>query len=224
MKNIGLIEKMTNGTTRRLQEHINEEYISSVISMKKRKEMNLSKEECIDVITYSLQAIYGEVIKLIIVLTIAGVCGFFLEAVMTTLGFSLLRGVAGGVHMETFERCLIATSVIILGMAYISTIYNVGLIVLSILIVVSFILVKVYAPLGSEEKPLDTQEEQEKYNKKSILYVLVFGIISVIINILGYSNISLALISGVIIECFTITPVGVSAFAKFENVLRKVVN
>ena len=178
---IALIEKMAYQTANAFRDNMNEEYMSMLASQKKQKDIKWSKQDCVDSVAYTLQAIYGELIKLAIVLSVASFLGYTGQAIMTTIGFCLLRTVAGGVHMKTFERCLIATSAIILGSSYISTLITNNIAIVAVLIlaiIVSFVIVVKYAPLGSEEKPLDSVEEQKVCKSKSKKYILLFATIS----------------------------------------------
>lgn len=182
--------------------------------------MNLSHSDCIDIIAYSLEAIYGEVIKLILALVISILGGFFLESLMVIIGFCMLRTVAGGFHMKTLWRCAVITIPIIITPAFISLYIDLNIYILVGIILISLLLGYLYAPVGSEEKPIDSDEKKYKYKKKSMIYIVAFSVISICIYLLEYNTLAFSLILGVFVECFTLTPIGLRMFNVIERVLK----
>lgn len=127
--------------------------IEQVIRKHKNKDVSLNKEDTISVLAYGFTALYGELFKSIIVLFISLLFHIFIPAFVVMLSFSIMRAFIGGKHLHSSGKCLILTSILLIGSGWIASIMSDGLGVwLKILI---YIAVGIVLELTSITKPFE---------------------------------------------------------------------
>lgn len=213
------IEKIANITARKVGKYLKSpEYISEIVSKKKGREITLDYDECIEVFSYSLEVIIGESIKMIIMCLIAYFLGVLDITVSVLIGFCVLRTYAGGFHMKTYSKCFVTTVVLVALASLFSILISNYIYILPIVIIVSFIAIYLYAPVGSEEKPIETEERKIELKRKSIILFSIFTVTSVLLVVLGFDRLGTGIMAGVFTEGFTITPIGMFMLTKLENI------
>lgn len=157
---------------------------------------------------------WSEFIKYIIVLFIASKLNIFLPAFLIMNVFSALRWVAGGVHMSTFNKCFAVMIGFFISLGYVIYHIHINLlsrfIFLSLGFIWSYYIARKYAPQERPDKSDKDCEHGNKMKYRSIKYVVVSYIISLIF--IRYEVISLSIFTGVLLEMFTITPIGTHLF------------
>jgi accessory gene regulator B len=169
------------------------------------------------VLYFGFQAIYGDIVKLIIVILISAALNSLLQVLSLTFAFALLRRYAGGFHMDTEAKCIIASvcSFVVPG-TLISKINfefdTVWVIIINfIAFVISIFLLKKYAPKDCVNRPIE-EDEAVIFKRKAIRDVIILIVLSIILAILGHHLLSLSIIAGILIEIFTLVPVGYRLF------------
>jgi accessory gene regulator B len=157
---------------------------------------------------------YGELFKYLIVLSIAYCLNIFLPTFIIMNTFSALRGLAGGVHMSTFNKCFVVMIVFFLSLGYLVTSIhiNIPIIIISIIsgYIWSIIIAYKYAP---QERPNKSDKDCENNNKmkhRTIIFIVLSSIISVMF--IHNQLISISIFTGVLLEMFTITSIGTRLF------------
>lgn len=202
-------------------------YLSEILSKRKKQQYKLlDKQEVKDIFNYAFQALYGETIKMAIIFAIAYFLNILLPVVLITLTFATLRTCAGGVHMDTFMKCFITTAIMFLVPGYLlnhmgSTIVfsNIGLFVTIFLTFIFCLdLALEYAPRDTETKEIKDPKEIKKYKDKTIKCLIILSIEMLAMLVAHYfklQNMQLVILSictGMLLEIFTITPLGVRTF------------
>ena len=103
------------------------------------------------------------------------------ESIVFFLFFSAIRSYAGGVHAKKESSCTILTSGALFATIAVikwSIVTDQLLVPLSV-ILASAVIILVYAPLDSPEKPLD-QEEKKRFRKISGLLLLLISIVAIV--------------------------------------------
>lgn len=218
------IDTLSEITAKKIVNENNLSHISKVLSDRKNKKIELTLDEAIDIIAYPLKAIYGEILKLIILFIFARLLSILIPTLIITTVFSLLRVFAGGVHMDTRIKCFTAMVVMFIGSGQVvknisslnyNPIYNLILIVITYII--GTIIIKLYAPQDTLNKPITDEYKRSKFKKLSFIFLTVILIIC--IPLINNSLISLSIITGLLLELHTITPHGVKMFTKINNLL-----
>lgn len=178
------------------------EYLTNKI----RNENSEIDDERAEVIKYGLQIMIGEVPKLFIMAAIAWALGVFK---WTLVAFALMlpyRMYSGGFHLKTHIGCIIGTSLMYTGNAFISQQFQMPVISKIILAIVlwvfSILMIHLYAPADTEDVPVVSKKERRKRKIFSYAIMTTMLITGVIIKSDTISNM---LIIGVLLQTISIT-------------------
>lgn len=185
-----MIEKMCNGLTNRI-----------------RKEMPEIDDERAEVINYGLQLVLGEIPKTIILIIIAWILGVLKQTILALLLILPYRTVSGGVHLKTHIGCIIATTIMYTGNAFLSQhlVWNSELIKYIIVFLIwafSMVMIKKYAPADTQDVPILRKKERKI---KQILSFIIMTITLVLGLVIKNNTISNLLIVGTLLQTITIT-------------------
>lgn len=181
------------------------------------KKSNNSTNESKRILYFGFQAIYGDLVKLFIVICISFLLQSLLPVLIVTLAFAFLRRYAGGFHMDTELKCIITTvcSFVIPGTIISRVGFMIPIWVLVVIHTVFFIicvllLIK-YSPRDCVNRPID-DSEAIIFKKKSVRDFIVLTLISIILAFLGQPILSISILAGVVIEIFSLVPIGYRFF------------
>lgn len=221
------VERLSKKLAQRYKDKLDSpEEMSKFVSEIKGKEIVLeSEEECIEILAYSFEVVIGKNIQLFTMAIIALLFGVLDIFIGVTLGYRFLRTMAAGYHAKTYMRCFaISIGIIALSVA-LSILVSKYVYVVIPMVILSFIFVKLYAPVGSEEKPMDTEEIRTEFNRGSIIRMTILTAASLVIIIIGmYTSINIiltfgcAIISGAFVEAASITPIGMKILITIEKI------
>lgn len=186
---------------------------------------NSSSHENRRILYFGFQAIYGDMVKLIIVILISSVLHSLLQVLALTFAFAFLRRYAGGIHMDTDGKCIIVTvcSFVIPG-TLISKINfelnTVWIIIINAIITINcLLLLKKYAPKDCVNRPIE-ENEAIVFKSRAIRDFIILAVISIIFALLGQHLLSLSIIAGILIEIFTLVPVGYRLLEMFNSYIK----
>ena len=147
------------------------EYLTNKI----RKENSEIDDERAEVIKYGLQLIVGEVPKFFIMAAIAWVLGILKLTVICFLLMLPYRMYSGGFHLKTHLGCIIGTSLMYTGNAFVSQYMQIPFIpkiIFSVFLwIFALIMIYKYAPADKEDVPVISKKERKK--RKIFSYVIV---------------------------------------------------
>ncbi len=192
---------------------------SSAIYIQKN---NSSSHENRRILYFGFQAIYGDIVKLIIVILISSALQSLLQVLALTFAFALLRRYAGGFHMDTEGKCIITTvcSFVIPGTLISKLNFEANtfwiIIINAIVFLNCLLLLKKYAPKDCVNRPIEENEEIV-FKRKAIRDLIILTVISIILTFFGQHLLSLSIIAGIIIEIFTLVPFGYKLFEKINS-------
>jgi len=160
---------------------------------------------------------YGELFKYLIVLSIAWCLNILIPTFFIMNTFSSLRGLAGGVHLSSFNKCFTAMIVFFLSLGYIINSVHISLIMSFIVITMGFgwsiYIAFKYAP---QERPDKTDKDCDNGNKmkyRTIVFIIVSFVISMLLILFTQKYIiGVSIFFGVLLEMITITSWGTKFF------------
>ena len=160
---------------------------------------------------------YGELFKYLIVLSMAWCFGILLETFLIMNTFSFLRGLAGGVHMSTFNKCFAVMIGVFLSLGYVISIVHISSLNLIFFMFLgllwSIFIAFIYAPQERKDK---TDKDCDNGNKKkhmTIVFIIVSYVISMLLVFFTKKYIiGISIFTGVLLEIFTISHVGTRIF------------
>lgn len=183
-------------------------FLNSIRSKIKQQYPKYTNEK-LDEIMYGVEGIYLTVTKTIIIFTLAFLLGIFKELFFLLLTFNIIRLFAFGMHASKSWICLIFSSAIFIGGAFLCKYIIIPENILYILYLMVFIVILLFSPADTVKRPLLKRKKRIKFKILSLITVITYFIISLLINnnlIINY------LIIGLIIECILISPITYKVF------------
>ena len=176
------------------------------LTNKIRKKMPEVDDERAEVIKYGLQIIIGEVPKIFIMAGIAFALGILKWTLVCFMLMLPYRMYSGGFHLKTHIGCIIGTSVMYTGNAFLSQqfeLQQISKIILAVsLMIFSWIMIYLYAPADTESVPVVSKRERKKRRNLSFVVVTIMMVSSVLIKSNIISNI---LLIGTALQTVSIT-------------------
>ena len=183
-------------------------FLNSIRNSIKKQYPNYSNDK-IDEIMYGVEGIYLTITKTIIIFALAFLFKIAKELLFLLIAFNFIRLFAFGMHANNSLTCLIFSSLIFIGGAFICKYVIISKPVLYALYLFSLIIISIYSPADTVKRPLIKKKKRIRFKILSIITVIVFATISLFIKdnqIINY------LIIGLLIECILISPITYKIF------------
>ena len=183
-------------------------FLNSIRNSIKKQYPNYSNDK-IDEIMYGVEGIYLTITKTIIIFTLALLFKIAKELLFLLIAFNFIRLFAFGMHANNSITCLIFSSLMFIGGAFICKYVTISKPVLYALYLFSLIIISIYSPADTVKRPLIKKKKRIRFKILSIITVIVFATISLFIKdnqIINY------LIIGLLIECILISPITYKIF------------
>lgn len=160
---------------------------------------NIKQEE----LKYGLVAIYLLVTKLIIILIISTLLGILKEVILFTIVYIPIRAVSFGLHATKSWICLISSTLIFVGLPFISKYLVIPMYIKSIIGIVSILLMFKNSPADTHKRPIINKKRRLFFKYSSVLLSIIYTILSIFIN---NSFIADCLLFAMLIQCFLTSP------------------
>ena len=186
------------------------------IVRKIRNKMPEIDDERAEIILYGIQLIVGEIPKVFLVFIIGAILGLWWQTLLSFFLILPYKICSGGFHLKTHLGCFICTNIIYCGNAYISTIFNfpnqiTKYITIAIIWILGIMMVSIYAPADTENRPILTKKERKSKEILSYIFLCTNMTIALFIPNRIISNI---MIFGTLIQTISITRI---AYIIFRN-------
>ncbi|GAA0732396.1 accessory gene regulator B family protein [Clostridium oceanicum] len=146
-------------------------------------------DEYVQTLEYGLAMTFISITKAIVLFILAYFLGLFKETILFLICFVFMRKSVGGIHAQKSNNCTIATSIIIVGGAYVSINIYLNKWIVGILFLISLILIYLYAPADTKKNPITDEKCRKLLKKRSIIKTLVLVCIVFFIKENTYVNI-----------------------------------
>ena len=166
-----------------------------------QKDLNQEDKEKL---AYGLEGLYMTITKLVIIFLIAFLLGFIKEFIITLIFFNIIRFPGFGFHASKSIVCLIASTLLILGLPYLFTIIEVSLTIKIILCIVSVITFIICAPADTWKRPLTNKKKRIIRKIAASSLAVIYSVLIIVFN--GY-EISNLLMAALLIETILISPI-----------------
>ena len=166
-----------------------------------QKDLNQEDKEKL---AYGLEGLYMSITKLVIIFLIAFLLGFIKEFIITLIFFNIIRFPGFGFHASKSVVCLIASTLLILGLPYLFTNIEVSLTIKIILCIVSVITFIICAPADTWKRPLTNKRKRIIRKVVACSLAVIYSILIIVFN--GY-EISNLLMAALLIETILISPI-----------------
>ncbi len=180
--------------------------ICDFLTNKIRNKMPDVNDERAEVINYGIHLIVGEIPKTFIFIAIAAILGVLKEFFITMLVIFPYRAFSGGFHMKTHIGCIVCSSLMYCGTAYISQFQlfsNPAKYILIVCVwVFGMVMCKLYAPADTENVPILRKKDRKIKQILSYITLTITLLIGALVNNYVISNI---IIIGMLIQSISIT-------------------
>lgn len=166
-----------------------------------QKDLNQEDKEKL---AYGLEGLYMSITKLVIIFLIAFLLGFIKEFIITLIFFNIIRFPGFGFHASKSVVCLIASTLLILGLPYLFTNIEVSLTIKIILCIVSVITFIICAPADTWKRPLTNKKKRIIRKVVGCSLAVIYSVLIIVFN--GY-EISNLLMAALLIETILISPI-----------------
>lgn len=166
------------------------------------KNKNIVVDE--EVVKYGLEIISTKVLFAIIIVSIGILTKCFLESIIYTITFSLLRQYGGGYHAETKQKCFVLSVLMLICAIFIiktAQSFDVFIILEVVITFLSVIYIITIAPIDTPNKRLDA-DELRIYGKRTGITVCILVIILGICLYIKAYRFSTAIMIGIIMEAY----------------------
>ena len=164
-------------------------------------------DERAEIINYGLQLFIGEIPKLFILAIIAYILGVFKYTLLALVFILPYRTFSGGVHLKTHIGCIVGTTLMYTGNAFISKAIIIEpdfikyILILAVWIF-SIIMITLYAPADTESVPILREKDRKSKRIMSYITMTITLIIAIFIK---NSTISNLLVFGTLLQTISIT-------------------
>lgn len=172
---------------------------------------------------FGFQFIYSGILKVSVLLALALLFNTLKSIVFIVLAFTSIRFYAGGVHMDTYARCLIITLAAFIPASLLSRYYynilsgHTGImLVLFVFALVLFIFMR-WAP---KNPPINQVSEKanSKLKVSAIILLILWSSFSVCLLLLKKNEAVAAISFGILIEASTVAPSGAYIYNKINRI------
>ncbi len=166
------------------------------------KNKNIMVDE--EVVKYGLEIIFTKVLFAIIIVSIGILTKCFLESIIYTITFSLLRQYGGGYHAETKQKCFVLSVLMLICAIFIiktAQSFDAFIILEAVITFLSVIYIITTAPIDTPSKRLDA-DELRIYGKRTGITVCILVIILGICLYIKAYRFSTAIMIGIIMEAY----------------------
>lgn len=152
-------------------------------------EYNNYTVEQIEQAKYSIKVIVYEIIKILLILIIFSILGYFKESLLILSVMSVTKPFIGGYHEETQVKCFIATLILV---SFITFLVKNNMLEFKSCIILNLISIfSIYnkAPIINDKMPITREELIRKNRRIGISNILILSILSIILfNITWFSQ------------------------------------
>jgi len=163
----------------------------------------------LDEIMYGVEGLYLTLTKTIIIFLISLLLGCTKELIYLLLSFNFIRLFSFGMHADKSSTCLIFSSTLFIGGAFLINSLIIPKYILYILYFIILIIMCLYAPADTVKRPLINKKKRMRFKILSILVTIIYFILTILIDNNIFTN---SLLIGLLISCILILPITYKAF------------
>lgn len=167
------------------------------------KKYNNYDKTKLEELEYGLVAIYLLITKLIVILIISIILGIVKEMVIFTLIYIPIRAVSFGLHATKSWICLITSTLIFIGLPFVSTQIFLPIYIKSVIGIISILLMFKNSPADTHKRPIINKNRRLFFKYFSVIIAVIYTFLSIFIN---NSFISNCLLFSLLIQCFLTSP------------------
>lgn len=155
--------------------------LKALMSNIKKNKPDLNEEQ-LEIIEYGLDCICIMILKIIIILLLAYFLNILKETIYIIIFYNVTRFFAFGMHAKNGTLCLLISTTIFIGGAYLATYLQLTLSIKIIISIACLILICIYAPSDTEKRPLINSKKRKKLKTLSIITSIIMGVLIICLH------------------------------------------
>lgn len=192
-------------------------------------ELDLDPKE-VESIRFGFEMILGAFLKALVIFGLSYWLDMLPQVLVALATSSVLRLLSGGVHCSSYLRCLVfGTSMMVLA-GYLSVVFGSYFSTEGMVSAIPFIsllggyVAHHWAAMEHPGDPPSSKEKRLRFKKLSFIFVVFWALFMLLLINAGFQkSIILASTGGLIVQLFSLTPVGYAFTGKVDGLLRKAV-
>ena len=140
------------------------------------------------IIKYGLEGIYLTITKTVVILTIAFLLGYFIESIIFTIAFGLLRSFSYGIHAKKSWMCWISSIILFIGIPIMAKEIIINKYIVYCVGLIGTILIYKNSPADTYKRPIINKKRRMKLKLTSTFISLIYFILSLLISNQFISN------------------------------------
>lgn len=187
-----------------------------IIEMKNNDSLTDDEE----IIRAGLDTMISKAFFVIIIAIIGVIMNCFIESIIFTISFSLLREYGGGYHAETRKKCFVLSVLdLVAALVIIKFAENFQVLTFPILgiALISVIYILIKAPIDTFNKRFD-EAEIRIYGKRARVLAIVFAVAAALLWIFRCSDFTFTVLMAIIVEAYLMFKGQISNFINREEV------
>lgn len=161
-------------------------------------------DEQLEIIAYGLEGLYLTITKLIIIFGLAVMLDIFLEVIILLIAYNIIRSQAFGLHASKSIHCLIISTTLFVGGAYVCKYMFLPFWMMMILCFICNICLFIYAPADTVKRPLINERKRKRFKFMSLFLGIFYTIFIIVLR--DYSIVNY-LVVGLIEAVIMILPI-----------------
>lgn len=174
---------------------------------------------------FGFQVIYQSIVKIAFLTSIALILGTLKPILLIVMSFTSIRFFAGGVHMDTYAKCLFITLAAFIPASLLCKyfVFNkyICLIFLLCTLITSIIITFKWAPKESPMNQIERGSSQINLKRFSLISIIFWTVIALLLSLFGQIESSMSICLGILIEMSTIFPSGILLYNKIGKFLNR---
>ena len=152
-----------------------------------KKYRNISENEEA-IMKYGLEGLYLTLTKTIVILIIAGILGYFIESVIFTVLYGILRTFSYGLHAKKSWMCWIASIIMFVFIPILANEVVINIYLKYILGLLGTLLIFKNSPADTEKRPIVNKKRRLRLKLTSTFIAITYFILCLFINYQFISN------------------------------------
>lgn len=167
-----------------------------------KKKTNYDKTKLTE-IKYGLEGLYLTFSKLIVISLLTIILGIFKEMIIYMLIYNIIRMPSFGLHATKSWICLLSSTILFVGIPYLSIYLNIPLIIKILVGIFSILFMLKNAPADTKKRPIVNKKRRLAYKIISTIISILFTITSIFIKNNFISN---CFLLALVMQNFMISP------------------
>lgn len=184
-KDLELFDNTTKGDFMEFPEQLSTRITAAIASQLKDY-----SEEKLEEINYGIAVFIANSYKMLIIFILAAVMDVFKYFLVALMSFGLLRSFASGVHAKHEWTCLPSSILLFSGIIYVGKAITLDIYSISIIYAVCFVVILLYSPADTEERPIVSVKLRKKLKVMSCITLLLLYFFSLLLLSTPFSSIA----------------------------------